>query len=79
MLQYNLQESHEAATALRELLPEEMLFKTAVPRDDIYIRASAKGLPVAILEGGEISENVFDSIREEIQAKLNINHRQPTP
>jgi chromosome partitioning protein len=78
MLQYNLQESHEAAAALRELLPEEMLFKTSVPRDDIFIRASAKGLPVAILEGGEVTENVFDSIREEIQAKLKLTHRKPS-
>lgn len=79
MLQYNLQESHEAAAALREILPEEMLFKTAVPRDDIFIRASAKGLPVAILEGGEITENVFDAIRDEIQVKLKKTNHQPFP
>jgi len=78
MLQYNLSESTQAAAALRELLPEELLFQTAVPRDDIFIRASAKGLPVGIIEGGQISENIFDQIREEVQEKLKTSNHKPT-
>ncbi len=70
MLQQNLAESTEAASALRQLLPEEMLFKTAVPRDEIYIRASAKGLPVGVMEEGRGVETVFDSLRAEVQDKL---------
>ncbi len=70
MLQQNLVESTEAASALRQLLPEEMLFKTAVPRDEIYIRASAKGLPVGVMEEGREVATVFDSLRAEVQDKL---------
>lgn len=77
MLQYNLAESSQAANALRDLLPEELVFKTAVPRDDIFIRASAKGLPVGILEGGKVSENIFDQICQEIQDKLRHSHTKP--
>jgi chromosome partitioning protein len=70
MIQQGLAESTEAASALRQLLPEEMLFQTAVPRDEIFIRASAKGLPVGVLEDGKGAETVFDSLRAEVQAKL---------
>ncbi len=78
MLQYNLPESSQAANALRELLPEELVFKTAVPRDEIFIRASAKGLPVGIIEGGKISENIFDQICQEIQDKLKGTEQKTT-
>jgi chromosome partitioning protein len=78
MLQQGLAESAEAASALRRLLPEEMVFKTAVPREDIYIRASAKGLPVGVLEGGKSAEALFDSLRSEVQAKL-TRYRNVSP
>lgn len=71
MIQRDLAESSEAADALRGLLPSELLFQTSIPRSDIFIRASAKGLPVGVLEGGEGAGAIFDSIRAEIQAKLN--------
>lgn len=70
MVQQNLAESTEAASALRRLLPEEMVFSASIPRDEIFIRASAKGLPVGVMEGGEGAQTVFDSLRAEVQAKL---------
>lgn len=76
MLQKNLAESTEAAFALRQLLPQEMLFTTAIPRDEIFIRASAKGLPVGVMEGGEGAQAVFDSLRAEIQGKLEKSRQQ---
>ncbi|MEP2775138.1 MAG: ParA family protein [Luteolibacter sp.] len=77
MLQKGLAESTEAANALRQLLPEAMLFQTSVPRDDVFIRASAKGLPVGVLEEGEGAEAVFDSIRAEVQSKLEKSGHSP--
>jgi chromosome partitioning protein len=79
MVQQGLAESTEAASALRQLLPAEMVFQTTVPRDEIFIRASAKGLPVGILEEGEGAQAVFDSIRAEVQAKLSRPGHQPHP
>jgi chromosome partitioning protein len=70
MIQQDLAESMETASALRQLLPEEMLFQTSIPRDEVFIRASAKGLPVGVLEDGIGAETVFDSLRAEVQAKL---------
>ncbi len=78
MLQKNLAESTEADSALRQLLPQEMLFTTTIPRDEIFIRASAKGLPVGVMEGGEGAASVFDSLRAEIQGKLERSGRNTT-
>jgi chromosome partitioning protein len=73
MVQHDLAESTEAAVALRQLLPQEMVFKTQIPRDGLFVRASARGLPVAVLEDGAGAQMVFDSLRAEIEAKLNPN------
>ncbi|MEX1048303.1 MAG: ParA family protein [Akkermansiaceae bacterium] len=70
MVQNELTESTAAATALRQLLPPEMVFQTEIPRDGLFVRASARGLPVGVLEDGAGAQRVFDSLRVEIEAKL---------
>lgn len=70
MVQNDLAESTEAAVALRQLLPPEMVFKTQIPRDGLFVRASTRGLPVGVLEDGAGAQIVFDSLRAEIEAKL---------
>jgi chromosome partitioning protein len=70
MMQANLAESRETVQALRNLLPSEMVLRTVIPRDDLFIRASAKGLPVGVMESGAGALAVFDSLRAEIEAKL---------
>jgi chromosome partitioning protein len=70
MVQHELAESAEAAAALRQLLPPEMVFQTQIPRDALFVRASARGLPVGVLEDGAGAMAVFDSLRMEIEAKL---------
>jgi chromosome partitioning protein len=70
MVQQDLAESAEAAAALRQLLPPEMVFQTQIPRDGLFVRASARGLPVGVLEDGAGAQIVFDSLRAEIEAKL---------
>lgn len=69
MVQHDMAESREAAQALRQLLPPGMVFQTMVPRDGIFVRASAKGLPVGIMEDGSGAQAVFDSLRAEIETK----------
>ena len=70
MVQQELAESTEAAAALRQLLPPEMVFSTQIPRDGLFVRASARGLPVGVLEDGAGAQVVFDSLRVEIEGKL---------
>lgn len=76
MVQHDLAESTEAAAALRQLLPQEMVFQTQIPRDGLFVRASARGLPVGVLEDGAGAQVVFDSLRAEIEAKLESNDAQ---
>jgi chromosome partitioning protein len=76
MVQHDLAESREAAQALRQLLPQGMVFQTTVPRDGIFVRASAKGLPVGIMEDGSGAQAVFDSLRAEIEAKWKQSNMQ---
>lgn len=80
MVQHDLAESTEAAAALRQLLPPDMVFQTQIPRDGLFIRASARGLPVGVLEDGAGAQVVFDSLRAEIESKLEpADHRHGYP
>jgi chromosome partitioning protein len=70
MVQPDLTESREVANSLRQLLPPELVFRTQIPRDSLFVRASARGLPVGVLEEGAGALAVFDSLRAEVDAKL---------
>lgn len=70
MVQKNLQESRDSADALRGLLPSEMVMKTEIPRDDLFVRASAKGLPVGVMEEGFSVQSVFEELRSELDARM---------
>lgn len=70
MVQNRLAESLEAVQALRNLLPQNMVMRNVIPRDDLFVRASAKGLPVGVMEEGAGVLAVFDSLRSEIETKL---------
>ena len=70
MVQSDLAESREAGATLRRLLPPEWVCQTQIPRDSLFVRASARGLPVGALADGAGVQAVFDALRAEIVAKL---------
>ncbi|MGJ8723498.1 MAG: ParA family protein [Roseibacillus sp.] len=76
MMQPGLAESREAAQALKDILPSELLFQTMIPRDDLFIRASARGLPIGAMENGAGAMAVFDRVRMEVEAKLTAMAQQ---
>ncbi|MGB6220551.1 MAG: hypothetical protein WBG04_05940, partial [Haloferula sp.] len=76
-VQNDMPESRESVEALRGLLPEELVLRTVVPRDPLFLRASARGLPVGVMEDGHGAMAVFDSLRSEIEAKMQMPGRQP--
>jgi chromosome partitioning protein len=79
MVQRDLAESTGAAAALRQLLPPTMVFNAEIARDGLYVRASARGLPVGSMEDGAEAQKVFDALRIEIEAKLQpANSRHST-
>ena len=75
MVQDDLADSAEAAAALRRLLPPAMVFNTQIPRDHVFMRASARGLPVGALKDGAASQAIFDALRSEIDTKLAAHAR----
>ncbi|QJE98579.1 ParA family protein [Luteolibacter luteus] len=76
MVQHEMAESRESVAALRQLLPQDLILRTMIPRDALFVKASARGLPVGVLEDGAGALAVFDSLRAEIEAKL---ERSGTP
>lgn len=70
MVQEDLEESVGAASSLRQLLPEDLVFHTQIPRAGIFVKASARGLPVGVMEDGAETAQIFDALREEVQDKL---------
>lgn len=73
MVQEDLEESVGAASSLRQLLPDDLVFRTQIPRDGIFVKASARGLPVGVMEDGAATALVFDALRAEIEEKLNAD------
>lgn len=70
MVKDELPESVESAAALRNLLPEKMVMQTVIPRDDLYVRASARGLPVGVMEEGAESLVTFAALRAELEQRI---------
>jgi chromosome partitioning protein len=62
----------DSVSALRGLLPAELVLRTMVPRDPLFVKASARGLPVGVMDEGVGALAVFDSLRGEIEGKLRI-------
>lgn len=73
MVQHESAESTGSGAALRQLLPQGMVLKTEIPRDGIFLRASARGLPVGAMEDGDRAGWVFDDLRQEVQRQLQLH------
>ena len=70
MVQERLPESVDSVKSLRALLPDSLVMKDVVPREDVFIQASAKGLPVGVMREAAGELRVFDNLRKEIVEKL---------
>jgi len=70
MVQADLPESRGVAAALRQVLPPGWVCETQIPRDALFVRASARGLPIGALEEGAAVQALFDALRDELAAKL---------
>ena len=71
MVKEELPESVESARALRSLLPPEMVMVNEIPRNDLYVQASARGLPVGVMEDGADALSIFENLRLEIEQRVN--------
>ncbi len=80
MLDTTQPQSMQVTHELWNGLPPELVLDSVVTRDPIYLEASARGLPVALLQHNPpAAAIVFDSIAAEIEARLDLsakNHEQ---
>ena len=76
MVQANLDESRESAAALRSILPAKMVLRSEVPRDDLFIKASARGLPIGVMPEGSGALTIFDNLRSDIEERLRERSRK---
>ena len=74
MLIENLSESVDAANAICSILPQGMVSDISIPRDDVFLKASAKGLPIAVLPEAKKVMKKFIALRDELERKRGRNY-----
>jgi len=78
MVQSEARESSEIQQDMYRTVPADILFRTAIPRDLAFIKASAKGVPLALLNRnpGEVAL-VFDQLAAELECRIGLHQPQP--
>lgn len=76
MVNANLPESVEAASALRRLLPSGMVMDQEIGRDDLFIKASAKGVPAGVMRDGKVVLRTFDQLCGELNRRMGLSNQR---
>lgn len=65
--------SLRVARELRQMLPAELMFKQSIPRMTSFLEASARGVPVALLQHNPPPEALlFDQIAAELEERIGL-------
>ncbi|WP_428264384.1 ParA family protein [Haliangium sp.] len=73
MLQLRQNESYSVAQEVWEKFPERLLFDAHVPRDPVFLEATAAGVPVALLRRPPPPvTHVFDLVAAELEGRLGL-------
>jgi hypothetical protein len=48
-----------------------MVMQTEIPRNDLYVQASARGLPVGVMAEGSETLAIFEQLRLELEGRIN--------
>ena len=72
--------SVKVARELREMLPPPLLFKQAIPRDPLFLEASALGMPIALMRKNPPPVALlFDQIAAELEERIGLPaHKEHT-
>jgi chromosome partitioning protein len=80
MVQRGQEESAGVLREVRNSLPEEVVLETVVPRDAIFLKASARGVPVSLLQKNPpAAALVFDQIAAEIEKRAELGEKDYEP
>lgn len=73
MLQVRNEHSFDVARELLDQFPQELLFSANVPRDPVFLEATAKGVPVGLLRRpAPPVTHVFDLIAAELEDRVGL-------
>lgn len=74
MVQADQKESAEVVRELRGLVPAQLLCQTTIPRDAIFLKASAAGVPLGLLHRQPpAAAHVFDQLAAELEPRLQLH------
>lgn len=63
--------SRDVLAQIQEIVPRELLFDLSIPRNDLFLRASEHGVPVALLrEPPPPQALLFDQLAAEVERRL---------
>ncbi|ACY19286.1 Cobyrinic acid ac-diamide synthase [Haliangium ochraceum DSM 14365] len=79
MLQLRQNESYGVAQEVWERFPERLVFDAHVPRDPVFLEATAAGVPVALLRRPPPPvTHVFDLVAAELESRLGLAQPRET-
>ena len=77
MLQSNHEASVKVATELQQMLPARLLLNPSVPRDAMFLDASALGLPLALMRRNPPPiALLFDQLAAELEERLGLTSQK---
>lgn len=80
MVQKDQEESAGVLREVRQSLPEEVVLEPYIPRDAIFLKASARGIPVALLQKNPpAAALVFDHVAAEIEKRAELGAKDYEP
>ncbi len=57
---------------LKQSLPEDVFFETAIPHDDVFEEATARGLPVLLIPGGKAVARAYLDLALELRERAYV-------
>ena len=77
MLMTDQEASLKVARELRQMLPAELLFNQAIPRDPLFLEASALGLPISLIRKNPPPVALlFDQLAAELEQRIGLTERK---
>lgn len=74
MVQADVEESADVVRELRQIVPPALMLHAAIPRDAIFLRASAVGVPLGLLfQHPPAAAIIFDQVAAELESRLELN------
>lgn len=78
MVQPNQKESTEVVRELRAIIPPQLFCSTLIPRDPVFLKASAAGVPLGLLHRQPpAAAHVFDQLAAELEPRLRLKSPDP--